>query len=313
MGLAAMRVNGLFRGVRARALFAGIAAHSCLPLYHPVAAAMGLVLQTAGHAVGWPFPRGGSQRIADALIDHLRKLKGDVAISSPVRSIGEIRDSDAILCDVTPRQLLAMAGEKLPEAYRSALQRYRYGPGAYKVDWALDGAVPWRAAECARAATVHVGGTFEEIAASESDAWNGRVSERPFVLAAQPSLFDSSRAPTGKHTLWGYCHVPNGSSEPMVDRIEAQIERFAPGFRERILARSVKPPAELEAGNANLVGGDINGGMMTVAQFVMRPTWRKYRTPLKSLYLCSSSTPPGGGVHGMCGYWAAKAALEDAV
>jgi phytoene dehydrogenase-like protein len=306
LGWAALRVRAALRGVRARALFAGMAAHSCLPLEHPVAAGIGLVLGITGHAVGWPSPRGGAGRLADALVRKLESLGGRVETGAEVRSLG----GDLTLCDLTPRQFLKLAGERLPTEYRTALERYRYGPGVFKMDWALDGPAPWRAAECGRAATVHVGGTWEEIAESERAAWEGRVCERPFCLVAQPSLFDASRAPEGKHTLWAYCHVPNGSSVNMAERIEAQIERFAPGFRERILARSAMGPGAMEAADANLVGGDINGGAMDIPQFLMRPTASRYKTPLSDVYLCSSSTPPGGGVHGMCGYYAAREALR---
>jgi phytoene dehydrogenase-like protein len=245
--------------------------------------------------------------LSGALARRLGELGGAIETSSEVREIGE----GLTLCDIGPKQLLRMAGNRLPEGYRRALARYRYGPGAYKMDWALDGPVPWRAAECARAATVHVGGTYEEIAESERAAWEGRICERPYCLVTQPSLFDAARAPEGKHTLWAYCHIPNGSTEPMAERIEAQIERFAPGFRDRILARSIMAPAQLESMNANLAGGDINGGAIDLAQFAMRPTRAKYRTPVPGLYLCSSSTPPGGGVHGMCGYHAAQEALKS--
>jgi phytoene dehydrogenase-like protein len=303
LGIAALRAGYLFRGSRARALFAGLAAHSCLPLEDPVASAVGLMLAIPAHAVGWPFPRGGAGQLTRALVERLRALGGVIHTSSRVQSLSEL--SGTVLCDLTPRQLVEFA-----PAVGSAYRNYRYGPGVYKVDWALSRPVPWRAAECLLAATVHVGGTYEEIAASERDAWEGRISERPFVLVAQPSLFDASRAPQGKHTLWAYCHVPNGSAEPMLDRIEAQIERFAPGFRDCIVARHVMPPAALERANANLVGGDLNGGRLSLRQMVFRPTWRRYRTPVRGLYLCSSSTPPGGGVHGMCGYYAAQAALR---
>jgi phytoene dehydrogenase-like protein len=307
MGWAALRVRSALRGVRARALFAGLAAHSCLPLEHPISAAIGLVLGISGHAVGWPLARGGAGRLATALIRKLESLGGSVGTVWDVRSLGE----GLTLCDVTPQQFVKLAGERLPSSYRKALQSYKYGPGAFKMDWALDGPVPWRAKECGRAATVHVGGTYEEIAESERAVWEGRVSEKPFCLVVQPSVCDASRAPEGKQTLWAYCHVPNGSAVNMVERIEAQIERFAPGFRERILARSVMAPAGLEAANANLVGGDINGGAITLPQFLMRPTIARYRTPLRGVYLCSSSTPPGGGVHGMCGYYAAQEALKN--
>ncbi|MDQ3803104.1 MAG: NAD(P)/FAD-dependent oxidoreductase, partial [Acidobacteriota bacterium] len=216
----------------------------------------------------------------------------------------------AVLCDVTPRQLVRIAGHRLPAGYRRKLERYRYGPAAYKIDWALDGPVPWKTEECARAGTVHLGGTLEEVAASERAAWRGEHAEKPFVLVAQPSLFDPTRAPEGRHTLWAYCHVPNGSCVDMAGRVESQIERFAPGFRDRVLARSVMSPADLERRNANLVGGDINGGAQDIRQLFTRPTARLYATPVEGLYICSSSTPPGGGVHGMCGYFAARAALR---
>ena len=306
LGWAALRVRGELRGVRARALFAGLAAHSCLPLEPPVAGGIGLVLGICGHGVGWPIPRGGAGRLADALVRKLESLGGRVETGAEVRELG----GELTLCDVTPRQFVNLAGDRLPAGYRASLQGYRYGPGVFKMDWALDGPAPWRADECGRAATVHVGGTWEEIAESERAAWEGRVSERPFCLVAQPSLFDASRAPAGKHTLWAYCHVPNGSSADMAEKIEAQIERFAPGFRSRILARSAMGPGALEAADANLVGGDLNGGAIDIPQFLMRPTASRYRTPLRGVYLCSSSTPPGGGVHGMCGYYAAREALK---
>jgi phytoene dehydrogenase-like protein len=300
-----LRAGHILRGVRARALFAGLAAHSCLPLDHPLTAGFALVLGCAAHGVGWPSPKGGASRLAQGLVRKFQALGGTIETGAEVRTL----DNRLTLCDITPKQLLALAGDRFPSSYRRSLEGYRYGPGAYKMDWALDGPVPWRAAECCRAATVHVGGTYEEIAESERAAWEGRICERPFCLVTQPSLFDATRAPAGKHTLWAYCHVPNGSSAPMADRIEAQIERFAPGFRERILARSIMPPARLESLDANLVGGDIGGGMVDLVQFVMRPTSTHYRTPASNVYLCSSSTPPGGGVHGMCGYHAAQAAL----
>jgi phytoene dehydrogenase-like protein len=301
-GISVLRAESLFKGERGRAMLAGLAAHSCLPLEHPLANAVGLMLAIPAQALGWPFPRGGAQQLANALIRKLESLGGTVLTDSPVRSLSEIH-ADAIMADVTPRQLAAMEP-------KFVLPKYRYGAGAYKVDWALNSPVPWRAKECLLASTVHVGGTYEEIARSERDAWEGRICERPYVLVAQPSLFDASRAPAGRHTLWAYCHVPNGSAEPMLERIESQIERFAPGFRDCILDRRVMPPAKLESINANLVGGDINGGMIDVPQFIFRPTWRQYRTKVHGLYLCSSSTPPGGGVHGMCGYHAARAALS---
>ena len=300
-----------FQGERAKALFAGIAAHSMLPLEYWGSAAFGLVLGIAGHAVGWPIARGGAQKLIDALAAHLRNLGGEIISNRPVRALNELPSSRVILCDVTPRQLLAIAGERLSRSYRKSLGRYRYGMGAFKLDWALSGPVPWKAPECARAATVHLGGTMEEIAVSEYSAWSGRHVEKPFVLLAQPSLFDSSRAPEGKHTLWGYCHVPNGSTFNMAESIEKQIERFAPGFRDLIIRRGIMSPRELEKRNANLVGGDINGGAASLGQLFFRPTVRMYGTSLKGLYLCSASTPPGGGVHGMCGYFAARKALKE--
>jgi phytoene dehydrogenase-like protein len=300
-----------FVGERARGFFAGLAAHSIMPLEQPLTAAFGLVLAILGHAVGWPMPRGGSQQIANALASCLRSLNGQIVTNKPIASVDELPPARAIFLDVTPRQLLRIAGHRLPARYRRKLERYRYGPGAFKMDWALEGPIPFKAAECTRAGTVHLGGGLEEIAASERAAWQGNPPEKPFVLLAQPSLFDSTRAPQGKHTAWAYCHVPNGSTVDMTERMESQIERFAPGFRERILARHVMTTTQLEQYNANYIGGDINGGVQDIRQLFARPTLRlvPYSTPVKSIYLCSSSTPPGGGVHGMCGYHAARAAL----
>jgi len=302
-----------FQGERARALFAGMGAHAMLPLEQPVTAAMALVLGTLGHTVGWPFPKGGSQAIVDALAAHLRALGGEIITGVEVKALRELPSSRATLFDVTPRQLLAIAGDALPEDYRARLGRYRYGPGVFKIDYALDGPIPWTAAECARAATVHVGGTLTEIASSERAVSRGVVAEQPFVLLAQQSLFDVTRAPAGKHTAWAYCHVPNGCDVDMTERIEAQIERFAPGLRDRILARHTLNPAQVERYNANYIGGDINGGLQDLGQLFTRPVVRldPYSTPNKALYLCSSSTPPGGGVHGMCGYHAARSALRS--
>jgi phytoene dehydrogenase-like protein len=314
-GLTAVRpattvARGL-RGARAQALFAGNAAHSFLPLETAGTAAFGLLLSVTGHAVGWPVPRGGSQRLADALLACFRSLGGDVQPSAPVEQLDELRGVRIVMLDLGPWQVARLAGDRLPARYRRALERYRYGAAAFKLDWALDGPVPWRAPECARAATVHLGGTLEEIAASEAAHARGEVHERPFVLFVQPTLFDPSRAPAGRHTAWAYCHVPNGWTRDITDRIERQVERYAPGFRDRILARSVLTPAELERRNANLEGGDINGGMMDLPQVFARPVARPvpYRTPLPGVYICSASTPPGGGVHGMGGYHAARAAL----
>ncbi len=303
--------RALFSSEEARALAAGLAGHAILPLEKIGSGAIGWLLALAAHAVGWPIPEGGSQRLADALVSHLRSLGGRVELGREIRSLAEVEPADAVLCDVTPRQLARLAGERLPPGYLRALDRWRYGPGVFKVDWALSAPIPWAAPECAKAGPVHVGGTLEELAASERAAWEGRAPERPFVLLAQQSLFDASRAPEGKHTAWAYCHVPNGCAEDMTQRIEAQIERFAPGFRGLILAKAARGPAALEARNANLVGGDIAGGAQDLPQLLLRPTRRFHRTPARGLYLCSSSTPPGAGVHGMCGFNAAQAALED--
>lgn len=315
-GLAALRsassvAKHTFRGQRARALFAGLAAHAVLPLERVPSAAFGLVLGIIAHTDGWPFARGGSQHIPNALAKHLVSLGGEIVTGTPIASVDEIPSGRAILFDVTPRQLVKIAGSRLPASFRAKLGHYRYGPGICKLDWALDGPIPWKAAECGRAGTVHLGGTFEEIAASERDTWFGRHSERPFVLLAQPTLFDATRAPAGKHTVWAYCHVPNGSSVDMTDAIEKQIERFAPGFRKLVLKRSVRVAASLESYNPNLIGGDIGGGAADLKQFMLRPTRWFYRTPAKGIYLCSSSTPPGPGVHGLCGHLAARAALKD--
>lgn len=309
--LPADRLARTFRSGRTRALFAGLAGHSFLSFDMLLSSAIGLVLGATAHVVGWPVPRGGAQKIPDALMGVLARHGGRVHVSHRIRSLGELPESDVTLCDVGPRQLLEIAGERLSPAYQRTLKRFRYGPGAFKIDYALSEPIPWRAAECRRAPTVHVGGSFEEIAASEWDAAHGRHSERPFVLLSQPTLFDRSRAPAGKHVAWVYCHVPNGSAVDRTEAIEGQIERFAPGFRDCILARSVFSPAGLETMDANLRGGDVNGGMLDARQFVLRPGVRNYRTGTRGIYLCSASTPPGGGVHGMCGYHAAQAVLED--
>ncbi|HUE81248.1 MAG TPA: NAD(P)/FAD-dependent oxidoreductase, partial [Pyrinomonadaceae bacterium] len=290
---------------------AGLAAHSFLSLDMSASAAFGLVLAALGHTVGWPIIRGGSQKLADALAAYLQQQGGQIFLESPVESMDQLPQAKIFMCDVTPRQLLQLAGPKLPESFKKKLRAYRYGPAAFKIDWALRGPVPWKARECAQATTVHLGGTLDEIAHSEAATWQGRHSEKPFVILVQPSLFDPSRVPEGQHTLWAYCHVPNGSRVDMTERIENQIERFAPGFRDQILARRVLAPADLERHNSNLVGGDINGGAADVRQLFIRPTASLYSTPVKGLYLCSSSTPPGGGVHGMCGYHAARTALKE--
>jgi phytoene dehydrogenase-like protein len=299
-----------FRSERARALFAGHAAHSMLPLERRPTAGIGLALIATAHLFGWGFPRGGSQQLADALVQGLSELAGEVRTA---HKVDELPEADVVLADVVPRELLRIAGDRLPPRYARALRRYRHGPGAFKLDWALDGPIPWTAAECRRSGTVHLGGTLEEIAASEREPWNSRHAERPFVLLAQTSLFDGSRAPEGKHTAWAYCHVPNGSTEDMTERIEAQVERFAPGFRNLVLERAATGPADFERRNRNLLGGDINAGAIDLGQLFFRPVRKlvPYRTPARGLYICSSATPPGGGVHGMCGYAAARAALRD--
>jgi phytoene dehydrogenase-like protein len=300
-----------FSGARARALFAGLAAHSFLSLDEPLSAAIGLVFMGTAHAVGWPVPRGGSQSITNALIACLRELAGEVKTGRRVASLDEISaPGDLILCDVTPRQLLAIGGDRLNNNYRRALERFRYGPGAFKIDYALSEPIPWRAPECRHAICLHLGGTIEEIARSEQAVRSGSIAERPFLLVAQPSLYDSTRAPEGKHVAWVYCHVPNGCTVDMTDRIEAQLDRFAPGFRDCVLARHVSTPAILESMDANLIGGDVGGGELSLSQFLFRPALGLYATGTPNLYLCSSSTPPGGGVHGMCGYHAARMALR---
>lgn len=325
LGLRAIRsARGLalsaFKTEKARGLFAGLAAHSILPLESLSTSAIALVLATAAHAVGWPFARGGSQQLTSAMVSYLESLGGQVVTGCTVESLDQLPPARAVLLDLTPRQFLKIADGRLTGSYRRKLERYRYGMAAYKVDWALSRPVPWRAPECKLAGTVHLGATLDEICESErrasqslaqpgqGSAWS---SERPFVLFAQPSLFDPSRAPEGKHTAWAYCHVPNNNTGDMTAAIENQVERFAPGFRNCILARSVMGPAALERHNPNIIGGDIAGGAMDLDQLFLRPTASLYRTPLSRIYLCSSSTPPGPGVHGMCGYWAAEKALSS--
>ena len=300
-----------FRGPRTRALFAGLAAHSFLSLDEPLSAAFAVLMAVSAHAVGWPIPRGGGQSLTNALCSFLSTLKGRVITSSPVQNLASLADYELFLCDLTPRQLIEVGGQRLSEGYRRQLGSYRYGAAAFKVDYALHGPIPWKSSDCLRAATVHVGGSFEEIAASEKAVRSGQHADRPFVLLTQPSLFDHSRAPAGKHTAWAYCHVPNGSRVNMLDKLESQIERFAPGFRDCVLARRVISPSDLESMDANLVGGDIGGGVVDLRQFLFRPTWRHYATSAKDIYICSASTPPGGGVHGMCGYHAAETALSS--
>jgi phytoene dehydrogenase-like protein len=298
-----------FKSEAARALFAGMAAHAVMPLESWGTSAIGLVIAAMAHVAGWPIPRGGSQRIADAMVSYLRFLGGECVTSAPVRSSKDLPSSRVVLFDVSPRGLSQILGDRLPHGYRHALESFQYGPGVFKADWALRGPIPWAAAKCREAGTIHIGGTLDEIARSERQPSLQEHSERPFIILAQPSIFDPSRAPEGCHTAWAYCHVPNGSTIDMTNRIEAQIERFAPGFGKLILARATKSAAQLEEGNANLVGGDITGGANTLRQTFFRPTLRTYGIPLRGMFLCSASTPPGGGVHGMCGYHAAKRAL----
>jgi phytoene dehydrogenase-like protein len=307
-GLAASR----FRQKKAKALFAGCCAHSVLPLEKAGTASFGMVLALAAHAINWPCVRGGSRKIVEALEACLKSHGGEVRTLSPVASMRDLPQARAVLFDLTPRQVVEIAGEELPAGYRQRLSAFRYGPGVFKVDWALAGPIPWKAEGCRRAATVHLGATIEEIADGEAAMWRGRHPERPFVLIAQQSLFDQTRAPEGRQTGWAYCHVPHGSDVDMTERIESQIERFAPGFRDLILARHTINSVELERHNPNMIGGDIGGGANDLLQFLARPVARydPYSTPNRRIYLCSSSTPPGGGVHGMCGQWAARSALR---
>lgn len=306
----AKAIASRFQDPQIRALFAGLAAHSFLALDEILSGAFGMLMAVPAHAVGWPIPCGGAQVITNALCSFLSTLGGRVTTSARVESVESLADYNLILCDVSPEHLLAIAADRLSPAYKRQLGKFRRGPGAFKVDYALRQPIPWKARECLQAASVHVGGSYEEIAESEKAVRKGRCADRPFVLLAQPSLFDSSRAPAGKHTAWAYCHVPNGSTVDMLPKLEAQIERFAPGFRETVLARHVSNPANLESMDANLVGGDIGGGVVDIRQFLFRPTRSLYATSAKNIYLCSASTPPGGGVHGMCGYHAAKMALS---
>ncbi|HSF80892.1 MAG TPA: NAD(P)/FAD-dependent oxidoreductase [Anaerolineales bacterium] len=301
-----------FKAKRARAVLAGMAGHAIMPLEKPLTAAFGLMMFMLSHAVGWPLARGGSTKITEAMAAYLRSLGGEIQTGWEVKSLDALPRSRAVFLSLSPRAVLGIAGERLPAGYRRQLNGYRYGPALFKVDWALDGPIPWKDPAVLRSATVHLGGTLEEIAASERQVWAGEHSEQPYIILAQQSLFDDSRAPEGKHTAWAYCHVPNGSTVDMTAQIEAQVERFAPGFRDLILARFTRNPLEMEAYNPNYVGGDINVGVQDIRQFFTRPTLSlvPYATPLKGLYLCSSATPPGGGVHGMCGYHAAQVALR---
>jgi phytoene dehydrogenase-like protein len=314
MGVDAVRSVGRLpaKGVRARALLAGMAAHSILPLERSPTAGVALTLGALAHTTGWPVARGGSSNIAAALAAIVRDCGGEIRTDAPVRSVRDLPARRALILDLTPRQLLRVDGLRFPPRYERALRRYRYGPGACKVDYALDGPVPWTHADCARAGTIHLGGTFEEIAAAEAAVWRGEHPERPFVLVAQQSLVDPTRAPAGKLTLWAYTHVPNGSPVDMTAAVEAQLERFAPGFRELVIARRTRTAADLEGDNENDVGGDINAGVLDLRQLWTRPARRvsPHTTPIPGVFLASASTPPGGGVHGMCGHVAARAALR---
>jgi phytoene dehydrogenase-like protein len=303
----------IFRTERARALFAGLAAHAIMPLEWPFTAAFGLMLGTLGHKVGWPLPQGGSQSIADALAAYFQDLGGEIVTDHEVTTLSNLPPTRVVLLDVTPRQLLAIAGDALPPGYRRQLQRYRYGMGVFKVDWALSEPIPWRAEACRRAGTIHIGPTLAEMAYSERVSWRGQEVEKPYVLVAQQSLFDGARAPDGRHTGWAYCHVPHGSTADMTAAIENQLERFAPGFRDIILARHTMHTADFQRYNPNYIGGDINGGVQNWRQLFTRPVPRlnPYTTPLPGIFLCSSATPPGGGVHGMSGFFAAKSALKQ--
>lgn len=302
-----------FQTKEARGLWAGMTAHSMLPLSHIPTSAVGLVLMITAHWSGWPIPRGGSMAIARALASYFISLGGKITLNFNVGSLAQLPSARAVMLDLTPRQLLRLDGQRWSRRYSRQLEKYRYGMGVFKIDWALDAPIPFTAAECRTAGTIHIGNTLEEIVAAEQDVWNGKHPARPFVLLAQQSLFDPSRAPAGMHTAWAYCHVPNGSTIDMTDAIERQVERFAPGFRDRVLARHVMTTVEMESYNANYIGGDINGGVMNIRQLFARPALRysPYRTSEKGIYICSSSTPPGGGVHGMCGYHAARRALDD--
>ena len=314
-GLDALRsAKGLathaFADDRTRALLAGNAAHGMVPLDRALTAGIALTLCGLCHIAGWPVPRGGAQSVSNALASYLKSLGGEIVTDAPVESIDKLPAVKIAMADLSPRPLLKIAGHRLPLAYRMKLERFRYGMGVFKVDWALSSPIPWKATGCRRAGTIHLGASFDEIIASEQGAWVGKVVDRPYVLLSQPTIVDPSRAPSGKHVAWAYCHVPSGSTIDMLTRIERQIERFAPGFRDCVLARSVRTPADIEADNPNLVGGDIAGGVTDLGQFFTRPTWRNYATPIRGLFLCSASTPPGVGVHGMCGYYAATLALR---
>lgn len=301
-----------FKTQKARAVFAGLAAHSMMPLTAWGSAAFGMLLWTTCHAVGWPIAAGGSQSIANSLALYLERLGGNIVTNARIKSLRDVPESAVVICDLTPRQFLQIGGEQISGSERLRLQNYKYGPGVFKIDWALDGPIPWNAAACGKAGTVHLGGSLEEIVQSENAAWGPAPADQPFVLLSQPSLFDPARAPKGKHTAWAYCHVPHASTVDMVQRIEDQVERFARGFRARVIGRSVMPPSDMERHDANLIGGDISGGAVSLERLVRRSTSKSYRTSIPGVFLCSSSTPPGPGVHGLCGYFAAKLAEKSA-
>jgi phytoene dehydrogenase-like protein len=316
-GFQAMRsaetfINRHFKASRSRALFAGMAGHSNMPLTTSPTAAFGLLLGMLAHVGGWPIVKGGSQKLSDALASYLGSVGGKIVTNTHVKSLKALPTSRVVLFDLTPRQILQMLFDQLPPSYRWELQKYRYGPGVFKVDWALNSPIPWKSPACAQAATVHLGGSAEEIIESERIVGNGRCPDRPFVLLAQQSLFDNTRAPEGKHTAWAYCHVPANSNIDMLERIEKQVERFAPGFRDCILGRHIISAPDYEKYNPNNVGGDISGGLQNFLQIIARPSLRvsPYVIPVPGLFICSASTPPGGAVHGMCGYHAARAAIS---
>jgi phytoene dehydrogenase-like protein len=317
-GLDAMRTargfaEGRFREEQTRAIFAGCAAHSMIPLESWASASFGLVLMILAHSAGWGFPRGGTQKITDALAAYFTSLGGEIRTNSPVADLDELPSSRAVLFDLTPRQVVSIAKHRIPDSYRRRLDKYQYGAGVFKIDYALSEAAPWKNRECMNAATVHLGASLDEISVSESDVARGLVSDRPFVIYVQTSIFDPTRAPEGKQIGWAYCHVPNGFTEDMTERIEDQIERFAPGFRDCILARAAMSPAAMQEYNANYIGGDINGGAAYLSQLFTRPVARldPYRIPETNMFICSSSTPPGGGVHGMCGFHAARSVISE--
>jgi phytoene dehydrogenase-like protein len=310
---AATHLEKRFKTTEARGLFAGMAAHAIQPLTNLTTSAIALVLMAAGHLKGWPIPKGGSSNIANALASYFTSIGGKIETNTYITALNQLPSAHAVLFDVTPKQLLQIAGHKFSSIYKWQLERYRYGPGVFKIDWALGAPIPFKAQECAKAGTIHIGNTLQEIADGEQQIWDGKHPEKPYVLLAQPSLFDVSRAPKGKHIAWAYCHVPNGSTKDMTETIENQVERFAPGFKATILARHTMNTAQMEEYNPNYIGGDINGGVIDIGQLFTRPVlrWSPYKTSAKGIYICSSSTPPGGGVHGMCGYNAAKRALKD--